>query len=260
MAGAHLDSVPRGPGINDNGSGSARAARDRRAAGARLKTPEQRCASPGGAPRRAGLVGSTYYVNSLSRRPSSPASRCTSTSTWSARRTTACSSTTATVRASAWSARTGSTTIEALFERLLRRARHSVRPTPFSGRSDYQAFINNGIPAGGLFTGAEVLKTAEQAAKWGGTAGPRVRPLLPLGLRHDRQPQPRGARHQLRRGRVRVLPVRIRRRGDQQPVTRGPGLGWLSASRARAAPASYPTAGWVLELWSEPGLRHRLLR
>ncbi len=28
-----------------------------------------------------------------------------------------------------------------------------------------------GIPAGGLFTGAEGVKTAEQAAKWGGTAG-----------------------------------------------------------------------------------------
>ena len=28
-----------------------------------------------------------------------------------------------------------------------------------------------GIPAGGLFTGAEDIKTAAQAAKWGGTAG-----------------------------------------------------------------------------------------
>ena len=43
--------------------------------------------------------------------------------------------------------------------------------TDFSGRSDYGAFIANGIPAGGLFTGAEGIKTAEQAAKWGGTAG-----------------------------------------------------------------------------------------
>jgi Zn-dependent M28 family amino/carboxypeptidase len=41
----------------------------------------------------------------------------------------------------------------------------------FSGRSDYQAFINNGIPAGGLFTGAEVPKNEEQQAIWGGVAG-----------------------------------------------------------------------------------------
>jgi Zn-dependent M28 family amino/carboxypeptidase len=46
-----------------------------------------------------------------------------------------------------------------------------TEPTPFDGRSDYDAFVAAGIPAGGLFTGAEDIKTAEQAAKWGGTAG-----------------------------------------------------------------------------------------
>ena len=44
------------------------------------------------------------------------------------------------------------------------------KSTAFSGRSDYQAFINNGVPAGGLFTGAEGLKSAAQVAKWGGRA------------------------------------------------------------------------------------------
>ena len=43
--------------------------------------------------------------------------------------------------------------------------------TEFSGRSDYQAFINNGIPSSGLFTGAEEVKTQEQAGIWGGDAG-----------------------------------------------------------------------------------------
>ena len=50
----------------------------------------------------------------------------------------------------------------------------------FSGRSDYQAFINNGIPAGGLFTGAEVIKTDAQAAIWGGTAGEQYDPCYHL--------------------------------------------------------------------------------
>ena len=44
-------------------------------------------------------------------------------------------------------------------------------PTAFDGRSDYDAFIGVGIPAGGLFTGAEDIKTAEEAAIYGGTAG-----------------------------------------------------------------------------------------
>ena len=48
--------------------------------------------------------------------------------------------------------------------------------TQFSGRSDYQAFINHGIPSSGLFTGAEVRKTALQQAIWGGTAGAQFDP------------------------------------------------------------------------------------
>jgi Zn-dependent M28 family amino/carboxypeptidase len=43
--------------------------------------------------------------------------------------------------------------------------------TDFTVRSDYGPFIAAGIPSGGLFTGAEGIKTAEEAALWGGTAG-----------------------------------------------------------------------------------------
>ena len=46
-----------------------------------------------------------------------------------------------------------------------------VETTAFDGRSDYDAFISVGIPAGGLFTGAEEIKTEEQQAIYGGTAG-----------------------------------------------------------------------------------------
>lgn len=42
--------------------------------------------------------------------------------------------------------------------------------TAFDGRSDYGPFIENGIPAGGLFTGAERIKNAEGRAKYGGLA------------------------------------------------------------------------------------------
>ncbi|KNG45201.1 leupeptin-inactivating enzyme 1 precursor [Stemphylium lycopersici] len=44
-------------------------------------------------------------------------------------------------------------------------------PALFSLRSDYAAFLENGIPSGGLFTGAEVLKTEEEAQLFGGEAG-----------------------------------------------------------------------------------------
>src|SRR5690606_35263187 len=47
----------------------------------------------------------------------------------------------------------------------------ATAPTAFDGRSDYFAFIEAGIPAGGLFTGAEGIKTEDEAAIFGGTAG-----------------------------------------------------------------------------------------
>ena len=43
--------------------------------------------------------------------------------------------------------------------------------TAFDGRSDYEAFVFADIPAGGLFSGAEVLKTEEQEEIYGGVAG-----------------------------------------------------------------------------------------
>ncbi|KAL1898234.1 Aminopeptidase Y [Sporothrix stenoceras] len=42
---------------------------------------------------------------------------------------------------------------------------------PFDGRSDYDGFIRAGIPAGGIATGAEGVKTEEEAALFGGKAG-----------------------------------------------------------------------------------------
>ncbi len=70
----------------------------------------------------------------------------------------------------------GSDDIEALFERFYDGRGEISAPRTFDGRSDYQAFINNNIPAGGLFTGAEQIKTAEQVTWWGGTAGEQFDP------------------------------------------------------------------------------------
>jgi hypothetical protein len=43
--------------------------------------------------------------------------------------------------------------------------------TEGDGRSDHAPFKNAGIPVGGLFSGADYIKTSAQATKWGGTAG-----------------------------------------------------------------------------------------
>ena len=65
----------------------------------------------------------------------------------------------------------GSAQIEAIFNDYFASQGLATEPTAFDGRSDYGPFIAVGIPAGGLFSGAEGIKTAEQAAIYGGTAG-----------------------------------------------------------------------------------------
>lgn len=61
--------------------------------------------------------------------------------------------------------------IEKTFERFFESIGQPYKGTDFSGRSDYGPFIARGVPSGGLFTGAEGIKTAAEVAIWGGTAG-----------------------------------------------------------------------------------------
>src|SRR3712207_4854045 len=65
----------------------------------------------------------------------------------------------------------GSGKIERVFKRYFAAKGLPTNPTPFNGRSDYGPFIAEGIPAGGLFTGAEGIKTARQEDVYGGTSG-----------------------------------------------------------------------------------------
>ena len=168
MAGAHLDSVPEGPGINDNGSGSS-ALLEVAEQMAKVKTPNK-VRFAWWAAEEASLVGSTYYVNNLSDEQIADLEMYLNFDM---------------VGSPNYGlfiydgdgsgfgleGPDGSDEIEALFEQYYAERSIPSEPTAFSGRSDYQAFINNGVPSGGLFTGAEGIKTAAQAEKWGGTAG-----------------------------------------------------------------------------------------
>jgi Zn-dependent M28 family amino/carboxypeptidase len=175
MAGAHLDSVLAGPGINDNGSGSA----------VLLEVAEQlahvntqntvRFAWWGA--EESGLVGSTNYVNGLSQAERDRIAlylnfdMVGSPNYIFMTQDADESSFTAPVAVP-----DGSIEIEDLFESFYTLKGEPYDDAAFDGRSDYQAFIVNDIPAGGLFTGAEVRKTAEQQAIWGGTVGAQFDP------------------------------------------------------------------------------------
>jgi Zn-dependent M28 family amino/carboxypeptidase len=175
MAGAHLDSVEEGPGINDNGSGSA-VLLELAQQLAKLK-PENTLRFAWWGAEEAGLVGSTAYVNGLSQAERDRIALYMNFDmvgspnyifmVYDADESTF----DAPVAIPA-----GSAEIEDVFESFYTLRGEPYDDTAFDGRSDYQAFINNGIPAGGLFTGAEGRKTAEQASIWGGTTGAQFDP------------------------------------------------------------------------------------
>ena len=65
----------------------------------------------------------------------------------------------------------GSAAIEKTFERYFNSRGLPFKGTDLSGGSDHLPFIDAGIPSGGLYSGSTEVKTAEEAAAWGGTAG-----------------------------------------------------------------------------------------
>ncbi|MCV7031238.1 M28 family metallopeptidase [Mycobacterium sherrisii] len=173
MAGAHVDSVPEGPGINDNGSGVA----------AVLETAVQLGNSPQvhnavrfgfwGA-EELGLIGSRNYVESLNLDDLKHialylnfdmlASPNPGYFTYDGDQSLPAEARGQPVVPE------GSAGIERTFVSYLKSAGKSAQDTSFDGRSDYDGFTLAGIPAGGLFSGAEIKKSVEQAKLWGGTA------------------------------------------------------------------------------------------
>ena len=178
MAGAHLDSVVAGPGINDDGSGTS-ALLEVALKMAKVE-PQNTLRFAWWGDEEGGLVGSTAYVDGLSPEERDRIGLYLNFDmvgspnyifmTFDADESTS----------EAPVVPPGSTAIEDLFESLYTRAGEPYDDTEFNGRSDYQAFIEAGIPAGGLFTGAEQVKTAEQQAIWGGTVGAQFDPCYHL--------------------------------------------------------------------------------
>ncbi|MCZ7438351.1 M28 family peptidase [Micromonospora sp. WMMC241] len=159
MFGAHLDSVSAGPGINDNGSGSATLLENALVLAAQNPTMTKRVRFAWWNGEEQGLQGSKHYVNQLSTTQrgyikgyynfdmvGSP------NGGYFINRIT--SATAAPLKAY-WDS-------------------FGIQPeenTEGQGRSDDYSFANAGIQTSGYAAGASYTKTAAQAAKWGGTSG-----------------------------------------------------------------------------------------
>ena len=164
VVGAHLDSVIDGPGIQDNGSGSA-AILEIAEEMAKVK-PRNQVRFIWFSAEESGLIGSEYYVEQLSDEERDRIALMLNfdmiASPNFARFV---------YDGSDEDAPAGSGAIEDVFNAYFASRGLAFEPTPFDGRSDYGPFIAEGIPAGGLFTGAEGTKSPAQVALYGGTAG-----------------------------------------------------------------------------------------
>ncbi|PWZ01230.1 Zn-dependent exopeptidase [Testicularia cyperi] len=169
FVGAHSDSVAAGPGINDNGSGSIA-----------LLTIAKNLAkySVNNAVRFAwwsaeefGLLGAEYYVSQLNEAQKDQI-RLYLNFDMIASPNFALARYDGDGSKFGKAGPAGSAQAEALFADYFKNvAKRPLIESAFDGRSDYGPFLDAGIAAGGLDTGAEGLKTAEEAALFGGQAG-----------------------------------------------------------------------------------------
>jgi aminopeptidase S len=159
MAGSHLDSVSSGPGINDNGSGSAAVLETALAVARAQYKPAKHLRFAWWGAEELGLVGSRHYVNSLSSANRSRISGYLNFDMIGSPNP-------------GYFVYDDDPVIEKTFKDYFAGIGVPTEiETEGDGRSDHAPFKSAGVPVGGLFTGASRTKTAAQAAKWGGTAG-----------------------------------------------------------------------------------------
>nr|WP_257019244.1 M28 family metallopeptidase [Streptomyces sp. TLI_235] len=159
MAGSHLDSVTGGPGINDNGSGSAGILEVALAVSRAGLQPTKHLRFGWWGAEEYGMVGSKNYVNGLSSGERSSIEAYLNFDMIGSPNP-------------GYFVYDDDTKLDTLFKTYFSGIGVATEPeTEGDGRSDHAPFKNAGIPVGGLFSGADYTKTSAQASKWGGTAG-----------------------------------------------------------------------------------------
>lgn len=164
MLGGHSDSVAEGPGVNDDGSGSVTVLEVAKQLSRFRVNNCVRFAWWSG--EEEGLLGSDFYANTLSAEENQKirlfmdydmlASPNFAYQVYDARDKVNPA---------------GSQALRDLYVDWYGKNGVNFTYIPFDGRSDYDGFIRNGIPAGGIATGAEGIKTKKEVAMFGGEDG-----------------------------------------------------------------------------------------
>jgi len=168
VIGSHLDSVPAGPGVNDNGSGSTTNLELALATFRCKQFQRSKIRFAWWGAEELGLLGSKYYVDQL-------------------KNTTGLKSLALNLNFDMLGSpnfqygiyngasgpapvREKSEIIQKMFEAEFNKRAIPFVLSAFDGRSDYGPFIEAGVPAGGLATGAEKIKDAAGRSRFGGLA------------------------------------------------------------------------------------------
>src|SRR3990167_3114409 len=165
VIGSHLDSVDAGPGINDNGSGSS--ANLQMALQSPLLDNKNKIRFIWFSAEEEGLLGSNYYVSQLSQTDKQKiALNLNFDMLGSPNYIRGILNGTQAPQ----EIQPAATVISNLFETYYISQNLTYVFIPFNGRSDYGPFLEANIPAGGIETGAEVIKDEALRSKFGGLA------------------------------------------------------------------------------------------
>ena len=161
MTGAHLDSVSVGPGINDNGTGSAAVLEAALAWKASGLTPRNKLRFAWWGAEEQGLLGSNHYMGSLSTAEKDKVEIYMNYDMVGSPNP-------------GYFVYDDNPAGNGARDRLT--SYYTSKGIPWEyidvqGRSDHASFRSYGIPTTGIFSGAEGIKTSAQAQKWGGQAG-----------------------------------------------------------------------------------------
>ena len=162
MLGGHLDSVHDGPGINDNGSGSAALLEIARALAEQHPGVRVRFAFWGG--EEFGLLGSRAYVEALDGDARAEIAAYLNFDMLGSTNFVPFVYDTPDTAP-------GSQGITDFLVDFLEAAGVGAERHDIGGASDHASFDEVGIPTGGIFSGATEIKTDAQAESFGGTAG-----------------------------------------------------------------------------------------
>jgi Zn-dependent M28 family amino/carboxypeptidase len=173
MVGGHLDSVIDGPGINDNGSGTAtilEVARQLAALGLELDATVRFAFWSA---EELGLLGSEQYVSTLL-----PSDQQAIVGYLNLDMLGSPNFVREVYQEEG--APSGSEDLTQLFLGYFDDIGLDAEPASLGGGSDHGSFMRAGIPVGGLFAGASEVKSSDQAATFGGQAGKPVDPCYHL--------------------------------------------------------------------------------